>query len=73
VLSDIVMPRMNRVQLRQSLSTLRPDLPVILMSGYGPAQLAELGSASPCGVLGKPFSPETPLAEVRRCIRGLLT
>jgi DNA-binding NtrC family response regulator len=73
VLSDIVMPRMNGVQLLQSLSTLRPDLPVILMSGYGTAQLAELGIASPCGVLGKPFSPEALVAEVRRCIRSLLT
>jgi two-component system cell cycle sensor histidine kinase/response regulator CckA len=73
VLSDIVMPRMNGVQLLQSLSTLRPDLPVLLMSGYGTAQLAELGIASPCGVLGKPFSPEALVAEVRRCIRSLLT
>lgn len=73
VLSDIVMPRMNGVQLLQSLSTLRPELPVILMSGYGIAQLAELGIASPCGVLGKPFSPEALVAEVRRCIRSLLT
>jgi DNA-binding NtrC family response regulator len=73
VLSDIVMPRMNGVELLQSLSTLRPDLPVILMSGYGTAQLAELGIASPCGVLAKPFSPEALVAEVRRCIRSLLT
>jgi len=73
VLSDIVMPRMNGVQLLQSLSTLRPDLPVLLMSGYGTNQLAELGIASPCGVLGKPFSPEALVAEVRRCIRSLLT
>jgi len=73
VLSDIVMPRMNGVQLLQSLSTLRPELPVILMSGYGTAQLVELGISSPCGVLGKPFSSEALVAEVRRCIRSLLT
>jgi two-component system, cell cycle sensor histidine kinase and response regulator CckA len=72
VLSDIVMPRMNGVQLLQSLSSLRPDLPVLLMSGYGTAQLTELGIASPCGVLVKPFSSETLLAEVRRCIRNVM-
>jgi two-component system, cell cycle sensor histidine kinase and response regulator CckA len=72
VLSDIVMPRMNGVQLLQSLSTSRPDLPVILMSGYGMAQLSELGIASPCGVLAKPFSLEALVAEVRRCIRSIL-
>jgi DNA-binding NtrC family response regulator len=73
VLSDIVMPRMSGVQLMQSLSTSRPDLPVILMSGYGMAQLTELGIASPCGVLAKPFSPEALVAEVRRCIRSILS
>ena len=73
VLTDIVMPRLNGVQLLQSLSTLRPDLPVILMSGYGTTQLAERGIASPCGVLSKPFSTDTLVAEVRRCLRSLLT
>lgn len=73
VLSDIMMPRMNGVELLESLSTLRPDLPVILMSGYGKAQLAERGIASPCGVLSKPFTSDLLVAEVRRCIRSQLT
>jgi DNA-binding NtrC family response regulator len=73
VVSDVVMPRLNGVQLLERLSTARPDLPVILMSGYGTAQLAEQGITSPCGVLGKPFSPDALLAEVRRCIRSQLT
>ena len=72
VLSDIVMPRMNGVQLLQSLTTLRPDLPVLLMSGYGTTQLTDLGIASPCGVLGKPFSSEALVAEVRRCLRSVM-
>jgi CheY-like chemotaxis protein len=73
VLTDIVMPRLNGVQLLQSLALLRPDLPVILMSGYGTAQLAERGIASPCGVLIKPFSPDILVAEVRRCLPSLLS
>lgn len=73
VVSDIVMPRCNGVQLLESLSTLRPGLPVILMSGFGVAQLAERGIASPCGVLSKPFPPELLVSEVRRCILGQLT
>jgi DNA-binding NtrC family response regulator len=72
VVSDIVMPRLNGVQLLESISTLRPELPVLLMSGYGTTQLAERGIASPCGVLTKPFSSETLVAEVRRCFRSLL-
>jgi DNA-binding NtrC family response regulator len=73
VVSDIVMPRMNGVQLLQALSTLRPELPVILMSGYGTAQLAERGIATLCAVLSKPFPPAALVAEVRRCIRSQLT
>ena len=69
VVSDIVMPRMNGVELLQSLSLERPRLPVILMSGYGADQLSRRGIVSPCGVLAKPVPPEALLAEVRRCLR----
>jgi CheY-like chemotaxis protein len=68
VVSDIVMPRLNGVQLLEALSLSHPDLPIILMSGYAPTQLAERGIAAPCSVLNKPFPPELLLAEVRRCI-----
>ena len=68
VLSDIVMPKLNGVQLLQWLSVERPGLPVILMSGYGSDQLTRRGITSPCGVLTKPFDPELLLSEVRRCI-----
>jgi CheY-like chemotaxis protein len=68
VVSDIVMPRMNGVELLQSLSLEHPRLPVILMSGYDMNQLTRLGIVSPCGVLSKPFPPDQLLAEVRRCI-----
>jgi CheY-like chemotaxis protein len=68
VVSDVVMPRMNGVELLQSLSLEHPRLPVILMSGYHMNQLTRLGIVSPCGVLSKPFPPDQLLAEVRRCI-----
>jgi CheY-like chemotaxis protein len=73
VVSDIVMPRLNGVELLQALSSARPALPVILMSGYGSAQLAERGIPSPCGILSKPFPPELLVSEVRRCIGSQLT
>jgi DNA-binding NtrC family response regulator len=69
VVSDIVMPRMNGVELMQALSKVQPELPVILMSAYATTALAELGIATPCSVLPKPFSGERLLAEVDRCIR----
>jgi two-component system, cell cycle sensor histidine kinase and response regulator CckA len=69
VVSDIVMPRLNGVELMQALSESHPNLPVILMSGYATAALTELGIAAPCSILAKPFPPERLLAEVQRCIR----
>ena len=68
VVSDIVMPRLNGVELMQALAASDPDLPVILMSGYATGALAELGIAAPCAILPKPFPSERLLEEVRRCI-----
>src|SRR6476469_3805477 len=68
VVSDIVMPRMNGVELMKALSETEPELPVILMSGYATEALTERGSAAPCSILPKPFSGERLLAEVMRCI-----
>jgi DNA-binding NtrC family response regulator len=68
VVSDIVMPRMNGVELMDALSASHPDVPVILMSGYATAALSEMGIASPCSILPKPFPAERLLAEVHRCI-----
>ena len=69
VVSDIVMPRMNGVELMQALSVSQPELPMILMSGYATSALSELGIVTPCSILPKPFSGERLLAEVSRCIR----
>jgi DNA-binding NtrC family response regulator len=69
VVSDIVMPRLNGVELMQALASSHPDLPVILMSGYATAALSDLGIVAPCSILAKPFPPERLLEEVRRCIQ----
>jgi two-component system, cell cycle sensor histidine kinase and response regulator CckA len=68
VVSDIVMPRMNGLELMQALSVSWPLLAVILMSGYATTALSELGIVAPCSILTKPFSAERLLAEVHRCI-----
>lgn len=70
VLSDVVMPGLNGVELLEALSTAYPGVPVLLMSGYASAELRERGIAAPCGILAKPFSAEQLLDEVRRCLAG---
>jgi CheY-like chemotaxis protein len=70
VVSDIVMPRLNGVELLQVLSSTHPQLPVLLMSGYASGELESMGIAAPCAILAKPFAPERLVEELRRCLRG---
>lgn len=69
VVSDIVMPRLNGVELMEALSSSHPSLPVILMSGYASTALSEMGIVSPCSVIPKPFPAERLVDEVHRCIK----
>jgi two-component system, cell cycle sensor histidine kinase and response regulator CckA len=70
VVSDIVMPRLNGVELLQVLSSTHPQVPVLLMSGYASGELQSMGIAAPCAILVKPFTPERLVEELRRCLRG---
>lgn len=68
VVSDIIMPRLNGVELMKSLALTHPGVPVILMSAYAQGELADMGVAAPCGVVPKPFPAERLVEEVRRCL-----
>ena len=70
VVSDIVMPRLNGVELLKAMAESRPGVPVILMSAYADRELADMGVVAPCGVLPKPFPADRLLQEVRRCLGG---
>ena len=35
VITDLTMPQMNGLQLSQALISIRPDLPILLCTGYG--------------------------------------
>jgi two-component system, NtrC family, response regulator HydG len=69
VVSDVAMPRVNGVQLLQTLTVEAPELPCILISGYTAPELARFGITAPCSVLPKPLTEEVFLKEVRRCLR----
>jgi PAS domain S-box-containing protein len=71
LLTDIVMPGMSGTQLASRLRAIRPDLPVLFMSGYtsGPAPGGhELPSDGT--LLHKPFDRSALLAAVRRALRN---
>ena len=70
LVSDVVMPRLNGVQLMERLARSHPQLPVLLMSGYAARELQGMGIAAPCALLTKPFAAERLVEEVRRCLGG---
>jgi signal transduction histidine kinase/ActR/RegA family two-component response regulator len=64
VVSDIVMPEMNGIELYRRLARQRPDLAVVLMSGYSENEIH--GDVHDTGAvfLAKPFTPEQLLRGV---------
>ncbi len=70
VLSDVVMPGMNGRQLAERLRSDRPDLPVLLMTGYVDDELIRRGpDAGGWRILQKPFgTPEALLHAIREAL-----
>jgi DNA-binding NtrC family response regulator len=63
VLTDIRMPNLDGLALGRAFATLRPDLPVLYMSGFGAiAFAADLPGSR---FIRKPFNAEQLLADVR--------
>jgi CheY-like chemotaxis protein len=68
-LLDLTMPRMGGLELAAALRGLRPDIPVILMSGYTVNEVT--GGDGPQGFAAfvqKPFDPAALLAAVRQAL-----
>jgi PAS domain S-box-containing protein len=57
LLSDVVMPGLSGLELARRLRADRPDLPVVLMSGYSP-DLAAGGLPDGVRFLAKPVEPQ---------------
>ncbi|MEO9191680.1 MAG: response regulator [Acetobacteraceae bacterium] len=69
VVTDVRMPRMDGVTLTRQLRATRPELPVIVVSGYAsPEQFSALASSenAPVVLLPKPVS----LSRLRTAVRG---
>ena len=71
VVTDLVMPHLGGQELVQELRTIKPDLPVVFVSGYD-ARLfdSDTAAALPAGVelLQKPFSPTELMRAIRTAI-----
>lgn len=70
LVTDVVMPGMNGIELAERIKAARPDIAVLFVSGYAQDELSRRGADFVKGnlLLVKPFSHETLL----RCIRQVL-
>ena len=70
LLTDVVMPQLSGPELAERLKNIRPDLPVLYMSGY-PASMVMKGESLDATVrlLSKPFTTEQLLASIEEVLR----
>ncbi len=69
VVSDVVMPGMGGRELGARLGLLRPDLPILFMSGYTGDDVVERGLLAPGSPLeSKPFTPTRLAWKVREML-----
>ncbi len=71
VMTDLTMPGMNGIELADALHEIRPELPIILASGFGGMRTAHFAQGfGPRAVLQKPFTTEMLAHVVRQLLAG---
>jgi two-component system, NtrC family, nitrogen regulation response regulator NtrX len=69
VVSDLVLPRLDGIALLYECHQVRPDTPVILISGYGTAQLEQLAAERGAyAFLHKTVEPNAFVSVVNRAV-----
>ena len=67
VITDYAMPRMNGLELLQSIRKKDLDIPVVIMTAYGDKSLVIDAMQNDCdSFIEKPFTLETLLTEIER-------
>jgi CheY-like chemotaxis protein len=73
LLTDVMMPKMNGLELAKTLVTANPDLKVIFMSGC--LQPAIAAQNTPCfenGFVKKPFSHKTLVTHIKKALNEIV-
>ena len=72
VMTDLGMPVMDGYELFSELKKLNPELPIIVSSGYGDAEVsARIGSDNISGIISKPYNPSQLREVVKSVFNGL--
>jgi len=71
LLTDIMMPEMNGVDLAKQFVTLYPETKILFMSGYICPSMAHYGiQDSEHAFVQKPFTPQTLITKMRKVLKG---
>jgi two-component system cell cycle sensor histidine kinase/response regulator CckA len=70
LLTDVVMPEMNGIDLAAAFQRLVPDVPIVFMSGYADDPLREQLGQIDFPRLTKPFTSDDLLDAVGRMLEG---
>jgi CheY-like chemotaxis protein len=71
VLLDLTMPEMDGERTLHALRALRPEVPVVMSSGYTEQEItARLAGQGVAGFIQKPYTQASLLATVRTAIEG---
>jgi len=71
VLLDLTMPKKNGLEVLVELRQLRPEVRVVLMSGYSQEDIAQrFAGQQLAGFVQKPFNPLRLLAALQRAVKG---
>lgn len=69
LLTDIMMPGMNGVEVAAEVARIRPGIQVFFMSGYADQDLVRQGLLEPgTHFLQKPFTPQDLAEQIRRIL-----
>jgi DNA-binding response OmpR family regulator len=64
MITDIIMPQMNGIELAKRARVLRPAMKVLFMSGYVPEYLQQHGFTDDMVLLHKPFGLEELVVKI---------
>ena len=68
VVSDVIMPELGGAGLLRELQAMRPETPVLLMTGYSDEHIEKEGSLEGAHLIQKPFTPQ----QFMSCVNDIL-
>jgi DNA-binding NtrC family response regulator len=68
ILTDVLMPEMRGPELIKRVRSLRPDLPVLFMSGYSDSTFLDARALEDAEYIRKPFKAEELALKVRKAL-----